>query len=118
MSNLKLAECFLKSHYQEDCLDADRIRRDVEHWERVASDARRFPNADLDFIDRFSDAAYAYLGGMSHRFEVESSGFTGPVFNERYGFRDMGAEERAALYGTDPIDERNADQDECARFHL
>jgi hypothetical protein len=74
MSNLNQAERFLSDHYQEDVLDADRIRRDVEHWERVMGDAARFPNADLDFIDQFCDAAYAYLGGMSHKFAVE------PVF--------------------------------------
>ena len=68
---IETAERFLRDHYQEDDLVADRIRRDVEHWERVAGDAERFPNADLDFIDRFSDAAYSYLGGMSHTFAVE-----------------------------------------------
>ena len=69
---IEAAERFLQDHYMEDVLDADQIRRDVEHWERVAGDAARFPNADLEFIDRFSDAAYSYLGGMSHSFGVET----------------------------------------------
>lgn len=67
----RAAETFLHNHYQDDALDADQIRRDVEHWEYVAGDAAMFPNADLDWIDRFCDAAYAYLGGMSHNFALE-----------------------------------------------
>lgn len=66
-----MSEQFLKSHYQADDLDADQIRRDVEHWEMVAGDAARFPNAGIDYIDRFCDAAYAYLGGTSHQFAAE-----------------------------------------------
>lgn len=65
------AERFLKSHYSADELDADQIRRDDEHWERVMGNPARFPNADLDFIVRFGDAAAAYLGGLSHSFAVE-----------------------------------------------
>ena len=54
-------ECFLKHHYSEDVLCADTVRRDCEHWERVAGDPARYPNADLEFIDRFTDAATAWL---------------------------------------------------------
>ena len=55
------AERFLKDHYQDDELDAARIRADDEHWERVLGDAERFPNADLDFIGKFGEAATTYL---------------------------------------------------------
>jgi hypothetical protein len=55
------AEQFLKAHYSTDDLDADRVRADDEHWERVLGDPERFPNADLDFICRFGDAATAWL---------------------------------------------------------
>lgn len=65
------AEQFLKNHYQKDVLDADRIRRDDEHRERVMGNPERFPNADLDFITQFGDAASSYLGGVSHAFAVE-----------------------------------------------
>lgn len=67
---VEAAEWFLKNHYQEDVLDADRIRRDIEHWERVEGNANLFPNADLNYIERFMDAAYSYLGGTAHSFEV------------------------------------------------
>lgn len=61
------AASFLRSHYQDDDLCADTVLRDIEHWERVAGDAERFPNADLDYIDRFCDAAYSWLatGGVA-----------------------------------------------------
>lgn len=55
------AERFLKNHYQEDTLDLARIRADDEHWERVLGNAAKFPNADLDFIDKFGEAATCYL---------------------------------------------------------
>lgn len=55
------AKRFLQSHYCEDNIDVDRVRRDDEHWERVAGDAAKFPNADLEWIDKFSDAATTYL---------------------------------------------------------
>ncbi len=65
MRPLDIAGRFLKSHYQSDDLDDAQIRRDIEHWEMVQGDAIRFPNADLDFIDQFCDAAYAHLGGAA-----------------------------------------------------
>ena len=55
------AEQFLKDHYSTDELDADQVRADDEHWERVMGDPERFPNADLDFICRFGDAASEWL---------------------------------------------------------
>jgi hypothetical protein len=55
------AKRFLQSHYSSDEIDEDRVRRDDEHWERVAGDAAKFPNADLDFIDQFGEAATTYL---------------------------------------------------------
>lgn len=54
-------ENFLKAHYCDDFLDADQVRRDCEHWERVMGDPEQFPNADLDFIDRFTEAAIEWL---------------------------------------------------------
>jgi hypothetical protein len=66
------AEQFLKDHYCTDDLDADQIRADTEHWNRVLGDAERFPNADLDFICAFDEAACTYLGGLSHGFAVEA----------------------------------------------
>ena len=54
-------EQFLKAHYCSDDLDKDQIRHDCEHWERVGSNPEKFPNADMEFIDRFTDAAIAYL---------------------------------------------------------
>ncbi|WP_171181152.1 hypothetical protein [Ruegeria sp. HKCCD8929] len=39
----------------------DRIRQDIEHWERVEGHPERFPNADLEAIGRFLAAAYPYL---------------------------------------------------------
>lgn len=55
------AVTFLKAHYQADDLSADQVRRDRDHWEAVAGDPARFPNADLDYIDRFVDAADNFL---------------------------------------------------------
>lgn len=55
------AEQILKEHYMEDELDHDRIRQDREHWWMVAGNPAKFPNADLDFIDRFTEAADEYL---------------------------------------------------------
>jgi hypothetical protein len=72
MMDFNSAEQFLKDHYSEDVLDADRIRRDAEHWNLVLGDAARFPNADLDFICAFDDAACTFLGGLSHQFAVEA----------------------------------------------
>ena len=54
-------EAFLKAHYCTDELDADQVRRDCEHWERVQGDPVRFPNADLDWIDEFTNAAVEWL---------------------------------------------------------
>jgi hypothetical protein len=59
--SLQAATRFLQAHYCDDDLDADQVRRDVEHWERVAGDAARFPNANLDWIDQFTDAGLTYL---------------------------------------------------------
>ncbi len=70
-SQTETPERFLKNHYSTDCLDADAIRKDLEHWEWVAGDAERFPNADLEFIDQFSDAAYSYLGGTVRDFGLQ-----------------------------------------------
>lgn len=61
MSNRFEAEQFLKAHYQTDALDADQIRADDEHWEKVMGNPDRFPNADIGFICAFGDAASAYL---------------------------------------------------------
>jgi hypothetical protein len=55
------AERYLKAWYGSDELDADRIRRDDEHWERVAGDPVSFPNADLETIEKFGEAATTYL---------------------------------------------------------
>jgi hypothetical protein len=55
------AEQFLKAHYSVDDLDADLVRADCEHWERVMGDPVRFPKADLEFIDAFCDAAVEWL---------------------------------------------------------
>ena len=55
------AKRFLQSHYCSDNLDAEQIRRDDEHWERVMGNPERFPNADLDFITDFGEAATTYL---------------------------------------------------------
>lgn len=60
-------EAFLKSHYCTDDLDADTVRRDCEHWEWVVGDAARFPNADLDWIDRFTEAAIEWLAVSAPR---------------------------------------------------
>lgn len=60
-TELTAATRFLQMHYCADDLDADQVRRDCEHWERVAGDPARFPNADLDFIDQFTDAAIDWL---------------------------------------------------------
>jgi hypothetical protein len=56
-------EQFLKAYYGSDDLDADQVRRDCEHWERVMGDPVRFPNADLTTIDAFCDAAVEWLPG-------------------------------------------------------
>lgn len=61
MIDLQKATNFLKSHYCDDDLDADKIRLDCEHWECVAGDPDRFPNADLYYIDRFVNSAIDYL---------------------------------------------------------
>lgn len=61
MMTFDQAARFLKEHYCADTLDADRIRKDDEHWERVMGDAEKFPNADLDFITDFGEAAAVYL---------------------------------------------------------
>lgn len=58
---IQTAATFLRNHYQEDDLCADTVRRDCEHWERVAGDAARFPNANLEWIDQFTDAAVEWL---------------------------------------------------------
>ena len=52
---------FLRNHYQDDDLCADQVRRDIEHWERVQGDPVRFPNANLEYIDQFCEAAYEWL---------------------------------------------------------
>lgn len=61
LPDLAAATRFLQDHYCTDDLDSDQVRRDLEHWERVAGDAARFPNADLDWIEDFSLAALDYL---------------------------------------------------------
>ena len=56
-------EQFLKSYYQDDELNSDKIRSDIDHWNMVSGDAKRFPNANLDAIEKFLNAAYNYLAG-------------------------------------------------------
>lgn len=55
----------LANWYQADNLDeiggTDRIRRDIERWERVEGNPDRFPLADLVGISRFLEAAYPFL---------------------------------------------------------
>lgn len=63
--NFIQAEQFLTGHYQTDDLDADQIRADDERWEWVLGNPERFPNADLDFICKFGDAASEYLAGRA-----------------------------------------------------
>lgn len=58
-------ERFLQYHYCDDDLDPAHVRRDAEHWERVAGDPTKFPDADLVYIDRFTSAAYEWLGGVA-----------------------------------------------------
>lgn len=57
----------LAEWYSADSIDeiggTDRIRRDIDHWERVAGDPVKFPKADVVAIDRFLEAAYAATGG-------------------------------------------------------
>jgi hypothetical protein len=55
------AERFLKDHYTADELFADLVRKDNEHWERVAGDPVKFPKANLEFIDKFGEAATIWL---------------------------------------------------------
>lgn len=68
---LKDAERWLKNYWQSDEIDAGETRRTAERFERVLGDPETFPNADLDTIDAFLDAAYSWLGGLSHNLEVE-----------------------------------------------
>ena len=67
------AERFLHDHYQDDILNADQIRRDAEHWNLVLGDPEKYPNADLEWICQFDEAACAWLGGLSHSFAVEQA---------------------------------------------
>lgn len=69
---LDAAERFLKNHFQDDALDTGEVRRTAERFEMIMGNAARFPNADLETIDAYLDAAYSWLGGLSHRFEVEA----------------------------------------------
>lgn len=55
------AEQFLRNYYQEDALDADRIREDDERFEWIMGNPERFPNANVEFITQFGDAAESYL---------------------------------------------------------
>ena len=57
----KQAEAFLKAHYCEDNLSAAQIASDRRHWQTVAANPARFPNADRDWISRFDLAASLYL---------------------------------------------------------
>ncbi len=58
----------LQSHYCDDTVSSDRLRADIERWERVMGDPLRFPNADLVSLDALLDAGYEYL---PHAPEVE-----------------------------------------------
>lgn len=55
------AQHFLKSWYQDDTLNDDKIRADVERWNRVLGNPAGFPNADVEEITRFDEAAATYL---------------------------------------------------------
>ena len=68
---------------------------------RVLADLRRrFPTAtEADALTILEDGERAYRD--EREFEL----------------REIGAIERAAIYGTDALDELAAEQDECARFH-
>lgn len=69
---IEAAERFLKNHFQNDALDSDTVRSTAERFEWIMGEPERFPNADLETIDAYLDAAYSWLGGLSHRFEVEA----------------------------------------------
>ena len=68
--DINSAERFLKNHFQDDDLDTDQVRATAERFERIMGDPERFPNADLETIDAYLDAAYSWLGGLSHRLAV------------------------------------------------
>lgn len=74
MIEFEKAEQFLKDHYCTDDLAeiADTIRYDDEHWEMVMSDPKRWPNANVEWITEFGDAASTFLGLYRERYKSEA----------------------------------------------
>jgi hypothetical protein len=64
--DLAAATRFLHDHYQDDTLHPDRIRADNERHERILSNPERFPDADLETICLFGDAAAVYLAEIPY----------------------------------------------------